>query len=86
MLGGIHLKEIFNKNALSIFIKPPNIEVLEERLRKRNTDSEDKIQIRIKKAKEELLRAGEFDCVIENNQLELAIATAYAQVSKFLSL
>jgi guanylate kinase len=86
VLGGIHLKEIFNKNALSIFIKPPNIEVLEERLRKRNTDSEDKIQIRIKKAKEELLRAGEFDCVIENNQLELAIATAYAQVSKFLSL
>ena len=86
VLGGIHLKEIFNKNALSIFIKPPNIEVLEERLRKRNTDSEDKIQIRIKKAKEELLRAGEFDCVIENNQLELAIAAAHAQVSKFLSL
>ena len=86
VLGGIHLKEIFNKNALSIFIKPPNIEVLEERLRKRNTDSEDKIQIRIKKAKEELLRAGEFDCVIENNQLELAIAAAHTQVSKFLSL
>ena len=60
--------------------------MLEERLRKRNTDSEDKIQIRIKKAKEELLRAGEFDCVIENNQLELAIAAAHAQVSKFLSL
>ena len=83
----IEWEEVYtNKNALSIFIKPPNIEVLEERLRKRNTDSEDKIQIRIKKAKEELLRAGEFDCVIENNQLELAIAAAHAQVSKFLSL
>ena len=86
VLGGIHLKEIFNKNALSIFIKPPNIEVLEERLRKRNTETEDKLQIRINKAKEELLRVGEFDCVIENDQLELAIAAAHTQVSKFLSL
>jgi guanylate kinase len=86
VIGGLHLKEIFKDNALAIFIKPPNQDVLEERLRKRNTETEDKIQIRIKKAKEELLRAGEFDCVIENNQLELAIAAAHAQVSKFLSL
>jgi guanylate kinase len=85
VVGGIHLKEILKENALAIFIKPPNQDVLEHRLRKRNTESEDKIQIRIKKATEEVLRAEEFDCVIENDQLELAIAAAREQVLKFLS-
>jgi len=85
VIGGLHLKEIFKTNALAIFIKPPNQDVLEDRLRKRNTESEGNLQIRIKKAKEEVLRAEEFDCVIENDQLELAIATAHEQVLKFLS-
>ena len=58
---------------------------MEERLRKRNTETEDKIQIRIKKAKEEVLRAGEFDTIIENDILEQAIASAREQVLKFLS-
>ena len=85
VIGGLHLKEIFKENALAIFIKPPNQDVLEERLRKRNTETEDKIQIRIKKAKEEVLRAGEFDTIIENDILEQAIASAREQVLKFLS-
>lgn len=84
VIGGLHLKEIFKTNALAIFIKPPNQDVLEDRLRKRNTESEGNLQIRIKKAKEEVLRAEEFDCVIENDQLELAIAAANEQVLKFL--
>ena len=58
---------------------------MEERLRKRNTESEDKIQIRIKKAKEEVLRSKEFDTIIENDILEQAIASAREQVLKFLS-
>jgi len=85
VIGGLHLKEIFKVNALAIFIKPPNQDVLEDRLRKRNTETEDKIQIRIKKAKEEVLRAGEFDTIIENDILEQAIASACEQVLKFLS-
>ena len=86
VIGGLHLKEIFKENALAIFIKPPNQDVLEERLRKRNTESEDNLQIRIKKAKKEVLRAEEFDCVIENDQLELAITAAREQVLKFLAI
>ena len=86
VIGGLHLKEIFKGNALAIFIKPPNQDVLEDRLRKRNTETEDKIKIRIKKAKEEVLRAGEFDAIIENDILEQAIASAREQVLKFLSL
>ena len=86
VIGGLHLKEIFKGNALAIFIKPPNQDVLEDRLRKRNTETEDKIKIRINKAKEEVLRAGEFDAIIENDILEQAIASAREQVLKFLSL
>ena len=85
VIGGLHLKEIFKENALAIFIKPPNQDVLEDRLRKRNTETEDKIQIRIKKAKEEVLRAGKFDTIIENDILEQAIASVREQVLKFLS-
>ena len=85
VIGGLHLKEIFKENALAIFIKPPNQDVLEDRLRKRNTETEDKIQIRIKKAKEEGLRAGEFDAIIENDILEQAVDSARKQVLKFLS-
>jgi guanylate kinase len=85
VIGGLHLKEIFKVNALAIFIKPPNQDVLEDRLRKRNTETEDKIQIRIKKAKEEVLRAGKFDTIIENDILEQAIASVREQVLKFLS-
>ncbi|MCX6196237.1 MAG: guanylate kinase [Flavobacteriia bacterium] len=85
VIGGLHLKEIFKENALAIFIKPPNQDVLEDRLRKRNTETEDKIQIRIKKAKEEVLMAGKFDTIIENDILEQAIASVREQVLKFLS-
>ena len=58
---------------------------MEDRLRKRNTETEDKIQIRIKKAKEEVLMAGKFDTIIENDILEQAIASVREQVLKFLS-
>ena len=85
VIGGLHLKEIFKENALAIFIKPPNQDILEDRLRKRNTETEDKIQIRIKKAKEEGLRAGAFDAIIENDILEQAVDSARKQVLKFLS-
>ena len=84
VIGGLHLKEIFKENALAIFIKPPNQDVLEDRLRKRNTETEDKIQIRIKKAKEEVLMAGKFDTIIENDILEQAVDSAREQVLKFL--
>ena len=84
VIGGLHLKEIFKENALAIFIKPPNQSVLENRLRKRNTESEGSLQIRIKKAKDEVLRAEEFDTIIENDILEQAVDSAREQVLKFL--
>ncbi len=70
VVGGINLKKTYPENSLSIFIMPPSVEELENRLRNRNTESEEKLQIRVKKAEHELLLASQFDTVIVNEDLE----------------
>jgi len=69
VIGGINLKKIYPENSLSIFIMPPSVEELENRLRNRNTESEEKLQIRVKKAEHELLLASKFDKIIVNKHL-----------------
>ncbi len=67
--GGINLKKIYGDQALSIFIKPPSLEVLEQRLRARATESEEKLAERISKARSELAFEGDFDVVLLNDKL-----------------
>jgi guanylate kinase len=85
VMGGMHLKEIFGARALSIFIHPPSIEVLEERLRKRGTETEEKIAMRLAKANKEIESAVHFDVVILNDVLEVAIDQVVSKVNEFLS-
>ncbi|MFM7662333.1 MAG: guanylate kinase [Bacteroidota bacterium] len=85
VVGGINLKKYFGKKALSIFVKPPSIKILEERLRARKTESEEKIKIRIQKATDEMRRAREFDYILENNDLNLAVKEIKEVVLKFLA-
>jgi guanylate kinase len=73
VIGGLKIKEKLQNAALAIFIQPPSIAVLEERLRKRQTDSEEKIQLRIAKAAEEMSHAAAFDHVVVNDDLSEAI-------------
>jgi guanylate kinase len=68
--GGIRLKHIFGEKALSIFIQPPSLKVLRERLKKRDTDSPQSIQKRLNKAAEEISYASYFDRIIVNNFLD----------------
>jgi guanylate kinase len=82
--GGINLKKKFGKNAIALFIMPPSIEELENRLVKRGTDSPEKIRMRVEKAREELKLANQFDAVITNLQLDKAKAEAVKIVSDFL--
>ncbi len=82
--GGINIKKQYHENALAIFIMPPSVEVLEERLRKRSTDSEENIQKRMVKARHEIGKAVEFDKIIINDSLEVAIAEALMAVKSFL--
>jgi guanylate kinase len=84
VVGGITLKNKFKTDALAIFIMPPSVEELENRLVKRGTDSSEKIRVRVEKASEELKLAGEFDSVIINHELETAKKEAYNIVSSFL--
>jgi guanylate kinase len=85
VIGGLNLKKIFRKQALSVFIQPPSFAILEERLRNRKTDSEEKIQIRLAKSIQELKRATEFDVIIENDVLEEAIEKAKNKVNEFIT-
>ena len=85
VVGGLNLKTFFGENALSIFIAPPGIADLEKRLRKRKTETEDKINQRINKATVELKRAEEFDVIILNDVLSDAIAEAKTTVLNLLT-
>ena len=82
--GGISLKKYFKDQALSIFIEPPSIEVLKQRLENRNTDSKENISKRLAKAKEEINKKDNFDIIITNDELENACNTAFQEVKKFL--
>lgn len=85
VVGGINLKEYFGEKALSLFIMPPDLPTLESRLRGRGTDSEEKIQTRLNKAKQELITADQFDQVILNDELEKAKMETERFVRKFIS-
>ncbi|TNE55504.1 MAG: guanylate kinase [Bacteroidetes bacterium] len=82
--GGINLKKQFGDQALAVFVEPPSIEVLEERLRSRSTDPEEKIRIRLAKAKQEMTRAIYFDRTLRNDDLERACDEAVEVVREFL--
>jgi guanylate kinase len=83
--GGINLKKIFGTRAIAIFIMPPSVEELENRLIKRATDTPEKIRMRVDKAKEELALANQFDTVIVNHQLDKAKEEAFNTVSSFIN-
>jgi guanylate kinase len=82
--GGINLKKYFQDSALSVFVKVPTIKTLEERLRHRNTESEDVIKRRLEKASYELGFENDFDVTIISRELEKTLSTAEQLVSNFI--
>jgi guanylate kinase len=83
--GGLHLKKKFGEQALAVFVQPPSLEVLIERLTGRGTDSAEKLAERIVKADKELKYADRFDVIQKNHDLETACSEAVELVSNFLS-
>lgn len=83
--GGVNLKRLFGDQALSIFIMPPSIESLRERLVGRATDSHEQIERRVSKAAHEIEFAPQFDQVIVNDELSQALTQARDIVSSFIS-
>ncbi|MCY1503780.1 Guanylate kinase [compost metagenome] len=83
--GGLRLKRKYNQLALAIFVQPPSLDVLKERLTGRGTDSMEKLQERFIKAEKELQYADKFDVVLKNYALEKACTEAEALVRDFLA-
>lgn len=84
VVGGLDIKRIYPERTLSVFVKPPSIEELKIRLKKRSTESEDKINMRVAKASIELATAPQFDFIIENDNLEVALQEAEELAHNFL--
>lgn len=82
--GGINLKKYFGEEALALFVMPPSIEVLEQRLRKRGTESEESIQKRLGRSAKELNEASKFDVTIVNDDLERAVEETRRVLEEFL--
>lgn len=85
VIGGLRVKRKFPEKTLAVFVKAPSLEVMEQRLRSRKTDSEEKIRERIAKAEKELDYASRFDVILVNDDLEQTKKEAEALVGKFIS-
>lgn len=72
VVGGINLKRHFGDKALSIFVQPPSLEELENRLRGRSTEDDASLKKRLDKAEEEMSKADQFDRILVNDDLEEA--------------
>ncbi len=86
VVGGLDIKSIYPEETLAVFVKPPSIEELKIRLKKRKTESHDKINMRVAKASIELATAPQFDHIIINNDLNTALEEAYGLVADFVGV
>lgn len=84
VVGGVNLKRILGDEALSIFVQVSTVKVLESRLRKRATDSDESIQKRLAKAAYEMTFASQFDTIIINDELNTAVETCYQTIISFI--
>lgn len=82
--GGINLKKRFGSKALGVFVMPPSIKSLEDRLRSRKTETPESISRRMGKAEHELKTANLFDKILMNENLEKAFVRAEEIVREFL--
>jgi guanylate kinase len=84
VVGGLDIKRIYPTQTLAVFVEPPSIEELKIRLKKRKTESEDRIAMRVAKASIEMATAPQFDHIIVNEDLDKALDEAYHLVKDFI--
>lgn len=85
VVGGLNLKKKFKEEALAIFIMPPSIDSLKERLENRGTETNESLKKRIKKAEYELSFANQFDWIISNDNLDKAVEETMKTIKIFLN-
>ncbi len=82
--GGLRIKRKYPERTLAVFVKPPSVDELKIRLKKRSTEDDDKINMRIAKASVELATAPQFDEIIKNYDLDTALKEAYDLVVDYV--
>lgn len=85
-IGGQNLKRLYGNDALSIFILPPSLEVLRQRLEGRATDSQEVIEQRLSKAEKEIAEAKSFDFVVINDDLDECCKLIEKRIREFLNI
>lgn len=83
--GALNLKKLFPDNSLLLFIKPPGMDVLKDRLERRESEDENSLALRLQRAHLEIGYADQFDEIVVNDVLHTAVDTVEAIISKFLS-
>ncbi|MEM1093919.1 MAG: guanylate kinase [Bacteroidota bacterium] len=85
VLGAGTIKQYFGGDCLTLFIAPPSLEVLARRLKKRGSETEATLQTRLARAKMELAQAEQFDAIVVNDTLDVAVAETIQHVERFLA-
>lgn len=83
--GAMNVKKIYGSNCLSLFIKPPSLEILQQRLEARGTENEEMLALRLQRAKKELTYADQFDQIILNDDFDIAYAQVKQAVAEFMN-
>tara|TARA_R110000868_G_scaffold135183_1_gene347510 strand:- start:342 stop:914 length:573 start_codon:yes stop_codon:yes gene_type:complete len=84
VVGGLNIKNQFGDTALAVFVQPPSVKELENRLKRRSTESDASLAKRVAKAEEELAYANRFDVIVVNDDLEEAKKKAEKLVADFI--
>lgn len=85
VLGGVNVKKMYGDRAISIFIQPPSVEVLRQRLINRGTDSMEDIKARVDKAEFEISFGPQFDYTVINDNLDDAVAQVHDLIAEFIN-
>jgi len=85
VVGGLNIKKQYGDQAIAVFVMPPSLEHLRQRLEHRSTESQETLQRRLDKAEKELTVSDQFDVILVNDDLESAFSKAELIVSDFLS-
>ncbi len=82
--GALNIKKIYGDQCLTVFVQPPSLEILRDRLISRNTESEDKLKQRLDKADIEMAAAPKFDILLMNDDLDIAKEETLSIITKFI--
>ena len=85
VVGGLNIKKQYPKDCFAIFIMPPSLEVLAERLISRGSESDESVKKRLDKAEEEILKNKLFDTIIFNDNFEVACEQTKGLINNFIN-